>query len=196
MRTWLFCLAIALAGCEEGDDFPASGAGAATDATLDQGLASVRAAHGFTSLSVAVFDVGAATIPGVSGSANTKKAKDATVDTIYMMASCSKPVVGLAIARLVEQKKLNLDADIGTWLDWTPRHPSHPSVHITLRQLATHRAGIAADGPEDYATYPKPNSSQPLGAFLKAHLAKPEAWVETAPGEAESYSNTGTALAA
>lgn len=196
MRKRLLLLAITFAACEEGEDPPASGVSAATASTLEQGLAAVRVAHGYTSLSVAIFEPGAATKAVATGSANASTGKAASTDTIYMMASCSKPVVGLAIARLVEQKKLSLDTDIGTWLDWTPRHPKHPTVPITLRHLATHRAGIAADGPDDYKTYPKPNPSQPLGAYLKAELAKPEFWIASAPGAAESYSNTGTALAA
>jgi len=73
-----------------------------------------------------------------------------TERTLLRVASISKLVVAVGVMRLVEQGRLDLDADVSGLLGWTLRHPGHPQVPITLRLLLSHRSGLS-DGGERYA---------------------------------------------
>lgn len=58
------------------------------------------------------------------------------------VASISKLVVAIGIMRLVETKRLDLDADLSEHLDWTLRNPAFPDKPITARQLLSHTSSI------------------------------------------------------
>lgn len=60
------------------------------------------------------------------------------VNTVYRLASLSKPITAVAVMQLVEQGKLDLDAPVQRYC------PAFPKKHwmITTRQLLGHLAGI------------------------------------------------------
>ena len=62
------------------------------------------------------------------------------------VASISKLVVAIGVMRLVEQEKVDLDADASRYLGWTLRNPNHPTQIITLRQLLSHTSSIRDAG--------------------------------------------------
>lgn len=101
-------------------------------------------------------------------------------DSLVRVASVSKLVVTLGVLRLVDQRQLDLDADVSTYLGWRLRHPAYPDRPITLAMLLSHRSGLA-DG-IDYVL--------PLDADLETELRRPEAW-DTArrPGGGFRYAN-------
>jgi CubicO group peptidase (beta-lactamase class C family) len=69
-----------------------------------------------------------------------------TVDTLFQAASLSKPVSALGALLLVQQQRLELDADVRQWLrSWKPEES------ITLRQLLSHTAGLTVSGFSGYA---------------------------------------------
>jgi CubicO group peptidase (beta-lactamase class C family) len=72
------------------------------------------------------------------GFADLETGARTTGSTIYRIGSVSKPVVGTALMQLWEQGKLDLDADIRTYIPQWPekRWP------ITVRHLLTHTSGI------------------------------------------------------
>ncbi len=74
--------------------------------------------------------------------------QDLPVDdrTLFRIASVSKLVVSVGVMRLVDQGKLDLDADVSEVLGWSLRHPSHPAQPISLRLLMTHRSGLSDAG--------------------------------------------------
>jgi CubicO group peptidase (beta-lactamase class C family) len=63
--------------------------------------------------------------------------------TLFRVASISKLVVSVAVMRLVDQGKLDLDADVSEVLGWPLRHPQFPKERISLRLLMTHRSGLS-----------------------------------------------------
>lgn len=106
--------------------------------------------------------------------------------TLFRIASISKPFTWTAVMQLVEQGKLDLDADITEYLG-VPLDTPHGA--ITLRHLMTHTPGLEDEGTglmsrttEDLA---------PLSEFLAAHQP---AQVRP-PGSLSAYSNHGSALA-
>ena len=101
-----------------------------------------------------------------------------TAATPARVASISKLVVAVAVMRLVEAGKLDLDRDVSDWLGWRLRNPAFPDVPVTLRQLLSHTAGIE-DGP---------GYRLPLGTTLRAAMTA-EHWGPAAPGQRFSYAN-------
>lgn len=82
--------------------------------------------------------------------------------TLFQACSMSKAVTAIAALRLVEQGKLELDADINTFLtSWKlPRHGAW-QPHVTLRQLLSHTAGVSV------AWYPGYHRDQDIPTLLE-----------------------------
>lgn len=71
--------------------------------------------------------------------------RPADAATLYRVASVSKLVTTLGVLRMVEEGRLDLDADIGNFLGYTLRNPYFPEVPITLRMLLTHTSSLRDD---------------------------------------------------
>ena len=63
-------------------------------------------------------------------------------DTRVRIASVSKTFVAVGIMQLVEQGKIDLDADVSDYLGFTLRNPNYPDTAITCRMLLSHTSGI------------------------------------------------------
>lgn len=109
--------------------------------------------------------------------------------TLFRVGSISKTFVWTAVMQLVAQGKLNLDADVNTYLK-DVRVPATYPKPVTLAHLMTHTAGFEDQVIGLFAR--DPARLRPLGEVLKAELP---ARVRP-PGEVASYSNHGTGLAA
>src|SRR5215469_11808615 len=108
--------------------------------------------------------------------------------TLFRIASVSKPFTATAVLQLAEQGKLNLHADVNTYLK-TFHIPATYQEPITLAHLLTHTAGF-----EDRDTGTSARTLrdlEPLGRWLAEHMP---ARVRP-PGELTAYSNYGYALA-
>jgi CubicO group peptidase (beta-lactamase class C family) len=94
------------------------------------------------------------------------------------------------ILRMVEEGRLDLDADINNYLkSWTmPEHPS--GIKVTLRMLLTHQSGINRPG-NGFETEEGSNPS--LVQFLKGEkpVLNDPVFFDTIPGTSHSYSNFG-----
>lgn len=78
-----------------------------------------------------------------SGQADREAATPMREDTLFRLASVSKPVVTTAAMALVAQGKLQLDDPVTRWLpDFRPALPDGSRPPITLHQLLTHVAGL------------------------------------------------------
>jgi CubicO group peptidase (beta-lactamase class C family) len=72
------------------------------------------------------------------GLADIEQFVPAKSDTVYRLASVSKPITAVAVMQLIERGLLSLDDTVGKWL------PDAPPVWrpITVEQLLTHQSGI------------------------------------------------------
>ncbi|MBA2389892.1 MAG: beta-lactamase family protein [Geodermatophilaceae bacterium] len=113
--------------------------------------------------------------------------------TLYEIGSLTKVLTGLLLATLVTQGKLSLDEPAGTYLPEVPTFPSS----ITLRQLATHTAGLPRipgniwrsllkDTMNPFAHYSQDDLLAELKGFTPAKLAGRAGQI--------SYSNLGMGL--
>lgn len=101
------------------------------------------------------------------GLADRAAGRVVSADSPVRIASISKLVTTLAVMRLVDRGKLDLDRDVSDYLGYPLRHPVYPDTPITLRLLLSHRAGLL-DGEDRYVIT--------LGGTLRARLAEPEVW--------------------
>ena len=71
--------------------------------------------------------------------------KPADARTLYRIASISKLVTTLGVMKLVEDGRLSLDQDIGSYLGYPVRNPHFPGAAITMRMLLTHTSSLRDD---------------------------------------------------
>ena len=69
-------------------------------------------------------------------------------DTIFMVASCSKPVTAMMVLQQVERGVLSLDSDVNGYLRrWkVPHNDFTASTPVTLRHILSHSAGLTVNG--------------------------------------------------
>ncbi|MGH6706187.1 MAG: serine hydrolase domain-containing protein [Sphingomicrobium sp.] len=111
------------------------------------------------------------------GPADPATGRKVTADDPVRIASISKLVVAIGVMRLVEEGKLDLEADVSDRLGWPLRNPAFRGRPVTLRQLLSH-TGSVRDHDDQYAI--------PLGGSLRAVLADPNSW-DAAHGPGEGY---------
>ncbi|WP_353203274.1 serine hydrolase domain-containing protein [Sphingomonas sp.] len=116
----------------------------------------------------------------VSGLADVAAARALTADDPARIASISKLVVAIAVLRLVEQRQLDLDADVSALLGYRLRNPAFPDREISLRMLLSHQSSLTDT--IDYVL--------PLDADMRTILSDPKAWdAGHAPGSYFQYTN-------
>jgi CubicO group peptidase (beta-lactamase class C family)/uncharacterized integral membrane protein len=123
------------------------------------------------------------------GYANFKSKTPVLPDrTMFRPGSVSKLFTWTAVLQLYELGKLNLDADVNTYLKEFQIPATFPQP-ITLNHLLSHTPGFEERGTGMAAR--KSEDLMPLGKWLASHMP---ARVRP-PGELTSYSNYGTSLA-
>ena len=132
------------------------------------------------------FDRDGITATQTAGYADPATKRAISIDDPVRIASISKLVLAIGVMRLVEQGKLDLDADVSTTLGYTLRNPAYPQAPITLRLLLSHRASLT-----DAAGY----WQVPLDGEFRKLLDDPKAWdAAHAPGAYWRYANVGFPL--
>jgi CubicO group peptidase (beta-lactamase class C family) len=134
------------------------------------------------------FDREGITAIAIDGLADVTSGRKISAGDPVRIASISKLVTAIGVMRLVEDGKLDLDADVSELLGWPLRHPAYPQQPITLRLLLSHRSSLTAAAGY-YAV--------PLGGQLRDLLDDPRAWdAGHAPGTYFRYTNLNFPLVA
>jgi len=109
-------------------------------------------------------------------------------ETLFELASISKQFTAVAILKLNEEKKLNLDDNITKFL------PHFPYKNITIHHLLTHTSGLPEymDFPEKDFDQKEPLSNAQIEEYLESNKPK----ILFQPGEKFKYINTNYALLA
>lgn len=133
------------------------------------------------------------------GYADIKNTKEATNETVYMVASISKTFAATAIMQLWEKGLFDLDDDVNEYFPFNVRNPKYPDVPITFRMLLSHRSSLAARNVELFILisllrFPYDNMGEYLNPGGK--LYSPTNWNNYPPGEQQSYSSAGFDLLA
>jgi len=115
--------------------------------------------------------------------------------TLFRPGSVSKLFTWTSVMQLVEQGKLDLDADVNTYLKDFKVASTFPQP-VKLRNIMTHTAGFE-DGAVGYLFAGKVEDLLPLGKWVAAHeptRVRPPT-TDFSDGTGASYSNWATALA-
>src|SRR5581483_5624066 len=145
----------------------------------------VMAEKNVPSVSVAVAKGGKIVWEEAFGWADREKRIRATPDTMYSLASISKPFTATALMRLVEQGKIDLDKPVNEYLGASKLTGLAADASLaTVRRVLSHTAGL----PYHYHFFYNNESEGPPSMDDSiAHYGL----VVTPPGEAYEYSNLG-----
>ncbi|UBU18129.1 serine hydrolase domain-containing protein [Nonomuraea gerenzanensis] len=106
-------------------------------------------------------------------------------DTVYAMASASKPFTGLAVVRLAEQRKLRFHDKVGDHLDG---FPAQIAEHVTIHHMLTHTSGMTDptnDAPDPHVFTSAEERNRHLAARARAQTLR------FTPGTRKEYSSMG-----
>ena len=143
-------------------------------------VARLKSAFAAPGVAVAVAADGKLVWSSTCGFANRERRLPVTRTTRFRIGSVSKPITAVATARLVQQGRLDLDAEIQRYVDFPPK-----AWPITLRQLGGHLAGIRHyRGREALSTRPYPSVTASLAIFARDPLV-------ARPGTRYAYSSYG-----
>lgn len=143
-------------------------------------------------VSVAFLDHGQIAWTRTYGFADVAAKTPVTPETLFQAASISKPVSALAMLRLVQDGRLNLDEDVNAKLRaWkVPENEFTKDQKVTLRRIVSHSAGLTVHGFPGYASDETvPTIIQILNGEKPANTAAIR--VDTVPGTLWRYSGGG-----
>ena len=163
----------------EADRIPATGQPAPELAPIDQAMASLLARWEVPGGALAISRGGRLVVARGYGWADLERHEPVRPDSLFRIASLSKPLTAVTALRLAEAGRLDLDARVVELLA-PSRAPTDPRVReITLRQLLQHASGLPP-GP--------PSCVDDLEILLSQPLTSP-------PGTTQEYSSLGYCLA-
>jgi serine beta-lactamase-like protein LACTB, mitochondrial len=116
------------------------------------------------------------------GAADVEQAAPVRPDSVFRLASISKPITAVAVMQLVERGLVGLEDPIQKYV---PSFPRKPQGDVRIRHLLTHTSGVRHyRGSEFSLAQPFPTFDQAIGVFRNDPL-------EFAPGDRFLYSTYG-----
>ena len=138
------------------------------------------------------------------GKKDQKTAATINDSTLFMIASCSKPVTALGVLKLYNDQQLDLDSDINHYLPFRVVNPNFAKDSITIRMLLSHTATFKDNWKVLDPLYTiKTGGDSPieLSDFIREYFSPPGKYFEPdanffkkRPGTYWEYSNMGYAL--
>jgi CubicO group peptidase (beta-lactamase class C family) len=124
-----------------------------------------------------------------SGYADLASKRPMTPDTLFWIASMTKPVTGVAILMLQDEGKLKITDPVAKYLPEFAalKSPSGKPANLTLTQILTHTSGLGE------AAGPAAQQARTLADLVPLWLAAP---MQYEPGEKWKYTQSGINAAA
>jgi CubicO group peptidase (beta-lactamase class C family) len=119
-----------------------------------------------------------------TGLANIAEKKPMTAETMFWIASMSKPVTGTAVMMLVDEGKLSLSDPVAKYIPEFAnlKTPSGKPANLTILQILTHTSGLGE------ATPAAVKKAKTLADLVPVWLAAP---MQYEPGEKWKYTQSG-----
>jgi len=163
---------------------PAAGLPASRVSAIRDAVRDAMARLGIPGLSLAVVEGGALRFQEAHGYADVENGVPARPESVYRLASVSKPITAVAVLHLYERGQIDLDAPV--WR-YCPEFPEKPWP-VTARQLLCHQGGVRHYRPEEPAlTRRFETSAESLALFRDDPLVHE-------PGTEVRYSTYGYSL--
>jgi CubicO group peptidase (beta-lactamase class C family) len=124
-----------------------------------------------------------------TGFADVAAKKPMTPDTLFWIASMTKPVTGVAILMLQDEGRLNVADPVAKYLPEFAKlkTPSGKPANLTITQILTHTSGLGE------ASGPDAQKAKTLADLVPLWLAAP---MQYEPGEKWKYTQSGINAAA
>ena len=190
MKKWTIAFLTAsmlVAGCGGGNN-PTERISPQASKVLDDELAAVQSdpAHPLASLAVLAVRGNAVVYEGYFGQRSVDKDLPANADTLYRIASVSKTMTSIGFMKLVEQGRIDLDADVSTYLGFSLRNPAAPDDAITSRMLLSHTASLR--DPQDLLGFTVEQSLETALAQVDSTSGLPSFWAnDTAKAPSKAF---------
>ena len=178
-------LALTLAGCASPAPAPP-----ALEARLAATAAAFREAHHLPGLAVGVIDQGRVVYRAGFGTTSVEGGAPIGPETLFHMASITKPFVATAVMQLALSGQVDLDAPVSRYVPYF-RMKDPRATTITVRQVLTHSAGLP-----DVTDYRWDHPEYDDGALARYVRGLADSSLIAAPGEGWRYSNIGFELLA
>jgi CubicO group peptidase (beta-lactamase class C family) len=124
-----------------------------------------------------------------TGLADVAAKKPMTPDTLFWVASMTKPITGVAVLMLQDEGKLNVADPVAKYLSEfaSLKTPSGKPANLTIKQILTHTSGLGE------ASGPDAQKAKTLADLVPLWLAAP---MQYEPGEKWRYTQSGINAAA
>ncbi|MGH8021163.1 MAG: serine hydrolase domain-containing protein [Opitutaceae bacterium] len=121
---------------------------------------------------------------GATGFADIESKRPIRDDTIFWIASMTKPVTDVAIMMLQDEGNLDVDDPVAKYIPEFAAFetPSGAAANLTIRHILTHTSGLAEATREEHA------ASRQLKDLIPHYLAKP---MQFEPGAKWQYCQSG-----
>jgi CubicO group peptidase (beta-lactamase class C family) len=119
-----------------------------------------------------------------TGFADAAQKRPMTPDTLFWIASMTKPITGVAVLMLQDEGKLSVSDPLAKYLpDFADlKTPSGKRANLTITQILTHTSGLGE------AAGPSAQSAKTLADLVPLWLAAP---MQYEPGEKWKYTQSG-----
>lgn len=128
------------------------------------------------------------------GTTNTTSGVPVTADTVFRVGSITKSVTAWGVMRLVEQRRMDLDAPVESYLTrWHLPASPFDSAGVTIGRLLSHTAGLNMQDYSPVTTRPLPSLEQSLngGSGRPGDRNSDNVRITAEPGTQMVYSNGG-----
>ena len=115
--------------------------------TLDGFFEKKMAKANIAGLQAALISKGELKWIGSYGKRNFQENTEVNDSTLFMIASCSKPVTALGLMKLYDRGLIDLDDAINAYVPFKIVNPNHPYEAITFRMLLAHTASFRDNTP-------------------------------------------------
>jgi CubicO group peptidase (beta-lactamase class C family) len=171
------------------------------DELFDQRISLLMHLAGFSALSTCIIQDDHIVWSKGYGYYDRDQQKQATPQTIYVLASITKTIVGTALMQLYDQGLFDLDSDVNTVLPFDLRNPNFPDDPITFRMLLSHTSSLNSNNQPQYYWF-NFSGDPPFDFFPEPYLREfllpggryydSSVWSTThQPGEYAMYANVG-----
>src|SRR3954471_11803183 len=126
---------------------------------------------------------------GTAGFADVATKRKMTPDTLFWIASMTKPVTAVAVLMLQDERKLNVSDAVAKYIPEFAnlKTPSGKPANLTITQILTHTSGLGE------ATGPAAQKAKTLADLVPIWLAAP---MQYEPGAQWKYTQSGINAAA
>ncbi len=200
LRAGILGVAATAGSCAHRPDGRQSSAATAVQEAFDREVTAFMTARGIPGGALAVVKDRRLVYAKGYGWADREKKIPATPASLFRIASISKPITAVAVLKLVEDKKLSLDARAFDIVRAEPplkdgRQPDPRLARITVRQLLQHTGGSDRDARFDPMFRPKQIAAEtgtpsPAGPRAIIHYMRGQP-LDFDPGARYAYSNFG-----